>query len=424
MELRTPKRYLKPRRNVISLRWLWLWLLTPIVALTGWLAYENMDQLRPPVQDAMQSMMNSAGDSIATVTAPTPLPTQNPTNRLRVADDAWNNGAIDEAVAEYLAVLDNAPNDVRSHYRAALGLIMQGNDREALEIAEQTVTANPFSADAWAIRAAALNANARYGEAIASALQALQLDRESARATAYLAEAYFDSNQTNRALETAERAIDMNPETYEGYYVLGRVHQESTFEFDEAQEAYQTAADIAPNMPNVAVNQAWLDIANEDFDLAIERLQEVVENNPLNIDALYALARFQYTFYGDDNQALDYLSRCVAGAPENIPCNYYLGTVLYGRGENADAAEQFIKVVEELGSTTPRHWLSAGNILITLGNCREALPYLQTGYELERDLPFPDPNNITLFEDGLQQCGGLRQAQPQATAEATVEADV
>ena len=50
MYLRTPKRYRSGnRRSIISLRWMWLWLLTPIVVFIGIQIYNNRDVLGPPV---------------------------------------------------------------------------------------------------------------------------------------------------------------------------------------------------------------------------------------------------------------------------------------------------------------------------------------------------------------------------------------
>ena len=50
MYLKTPKRYLRgQKRSPISLRWLWLWLLTPVVVYVGLQIYERRDEVRPPI---------------------------------------------------------------------------------------------------------------------------------------------------------------------------------------------------------------------------------------------------------------------------------------------------------------------------------------------------------------------------------------
>lgn len=404
MYLRTPKRYQKQRRHLISLKWLWLWLLTPAVALAGYYLYENRAAFAPPVQNVIESAMSDAQRSMATMTAPTPLPTQNPDEALVIADNAWQQGSIDEAVETYRALLPSAPNNLTAHYRAAFGLVMQGRSSEAVAYAERAVNANPFAADAWAVRAVALNAADRQGEAIASAMQALQFDPESARATAFLAEAYFDSNQPQRALETVERALELDPDSFEALYVYGRVNQESTYDFEAAMDAYERAYEIAPNMPYIGVAMAWLQFYLQEGDAGFDLLQQINELNPVNADALYALGFFSYSLYGDANQALDYLTRCSTADPNNIPCTYYSGTVLFGMGENQRAAEVFMRVID-IGTDNPRHYLSAGRINASLNNCAAAIPLLQTGYSLAQNQPLPDDTQLAEFEEAMRGCG-------------------
>src|SRR5690606_3843974 len=102
MYLRTPKRYQGgQRRSIISLRWLWLWILTPIIVYGGLQLYENREAYIPQVESIMTNLVDQAQSSVATVMAPTPLPTEIPTTRLASADAAWVRGALEEAVATY-----------------------------------------------------------------------------------------------------------------------------------------------------------------------------------------------------------------------------------------------------------------------------------------------------------------------------------
>jgi tetratricopeptide (TPR) repeat protein len=404
MYLRTPKRYQKQRRHVISLRWLWLWILTPVVALTGYYIYENRAEFAPPVQTFVSGIADSARMGVATITAPTPMPTENPVARLQIANAAWSNGSIDEALREYEQALPNDPNNVQAHYRYAFGLVMQGRAREALEAAEKTITANPYYSDSWAIRAQALTENGRYGEAIASAMQALSLNAQSARATAFLAEAYYRSNQIERALTTVQRALDMDPDCFEALYVYGLIQGESIFDFETAMESFQRAYTIAPNMPYIGIEIAWLQFREGDAEAAFATLEAILDSSPRNADALYAAAFLSFSAFGDGNTALDYLSRCVESDPSNIICHWYMGSVYFGLGNNESAARAFMRAVE-LGSTVPRHYLSAGRINTTLNNCRAAVPLLREGRALEAARTVPSTDMLTQFDDALAACG-------------------
>ena len=70
MYLRTPKRYQKQTRHVFSLRWLWLWILTPMVTLSGMYLYENRAELAPPIQQAIEDAARNLQGGVATMTAP------------------------------------------------------------------------------------------------------------------------------------------------------------------------------------------------------------------------------------------------------------------------------------------------------------------------------------------------------------------
>ncbi len=424
MYLRTPKRYQKQRRQLIgSTRWLWLWILTPIVVIGGLLLYQHREEFAPPVQQFISEAMNNAGNSFSTVTAPTPAPTTNPADRLSAADSAWQQGAIDEAVRAYQGVIDNAPNEVTPRYRLALGLLMEGKKTEALSTADDTITANPFSSDAWAIRSHVLNSLNRQGEAIADAMQALSLQKDSARAKAFLAEAYLDSNQVERARSTVEDAMAADPNSFEALYVYGRILESADYDFKSALDSYQQAYDLAPNMHYIGVAAAWMDLQLENPDKGMETLQHIAEISPMNTDALDALARFSYATYGDPNQALDYLTRCVAADPNNLDCNYYMGTVNFGLGDNAKAAASFMKVID-IGTTNPRHYLSAGRINAAMNNCRAAIPLLQQGYALAEAATVTDQTQLNDFTEAMKGCGASLNAVngSEATEEPTFEA--
>lgn len=424
MYLRTPKRYQKQRRHVISWRWAWLWILTPLVALAGWQIYENRAEYAPPVQAFIEEIANNASIGMATITAPTPMPTEDPARRLQIANRAWSQGSIDEALREFEQALPNDPNNVEDHYRYAFGLVMQGRAREALEAAEKTINANPYSADAWAVRAQSLTENGRYGEAIASAMQALSLaqnDESRARATAFLSEAYFRSNQVERALTTVEDALELNPDSFEALYVYGLIQAESLFDFEAAMAAFQRAYEIAPNMPYIGVEIAWIQSREGDNEAAFATIETILDTSPRSADALYAAAFLSYSAFGDGPTALDYLSRCVESDPTNITCYWYMGRVNYNLGNIDPAYDAYIRAVE-LGSTNPTHYLSAGRVSAQMNNCRAAIGYLQEGRRLEANSALPSSDVLAQFDEALANCGVGAPVEPTATPEGDLEA--
>src|SRR5690606_9679175 len=146
--------------------------------------YQNREIFIPQVSQFVEGIANSAPSSIGTAMAPTAIPTTDPRSQLDQAARAWELGALNQAVRVYQQILPAVPNDVSVHERVTLGLIAIGRYEEALEAAEMAVNADPYSSDAWATRAWALDWNGRSGEAVSSALMALELDQNNVRARA------------------------------------------------------------------------------------------------------------------------------------------------------------------------------------------------------------------------------------------------
>lgn len=407
MYLRTPKRYRvgkRPKRYLFNFRWLWLWILTPLTVYAGIWLYERRDQLAPQVDTFINQTINSAGDMMSTAIAPTATPIPDPSMTLARADNAWGRGAIEEAVQMYAEALPGVPNDIRVHYLYTLGLIMMGRREEALVAAENAVTANPFSADAWAVRALAQTRAGSPNAAIASGLQALALDPASARALAYMGEAYLDANQPGRAGEMVRRALNANPDSFEAYYVSGLINWQSNYDFRAAYADFQEALDRAPNLPYIAIDMAWLEWNLQNYDNGLVLLEEVVDRNPGNLDGLFALGFYYYSVYGDPNRALDYLTRCTAASPNNISCLSYLGTVQAGTGDLRAAVETYERLIRA-GTQNPAHYLAAGRVNVQSGDCRSALPLLRTGYALEQSAASPNTDRMAQFASLMTGCG-------------------
>ncbi len=423
MYLRTPKRYRNGhRRSLVSPRRLMGWIILPLLIFAGLQIYENRGRYEPIVRQALYTAVGDAQNSMATMTAPTPMPTQDPAAQIALANNEWSRGAIETAVQNYQTLLAAAPNDVVIHYRVALGLLMEGRLDEALDAAERTVTANPYSSDAWAIRAMVLDWNGRPGEAIASALRSLELNPENARAMAFLAEAYYDANQPERALDMVHEALEIDPESFEAYRVRGYIVQGAPqFDLEAARQDYQRAYDLAPHLPYLAIDLAAIDAALDNVEGAIETLEEVIEQNPGNAYALYLIGSFYYRDLGSPTQAADYLTRCVEADPENVRCHYLLGRAQIGLDQYA-AAVQNLETAIDLGTTDPYHYWWAGRAHIIQGQCPSAISYLQTGYELAQAAE--DTDLITTYEDSLRECGALASPPAEATEEAAEEASV
>jgi tetratricopeptide (TPR) repeat protein len=422
MQLRTPKRYMRGnRRSPISLRWLPLWIITPLVALGGYYLYNQREQIIPPVREVVDNFISNAENGLATVTAPTATPTENPTSRLQLAGSDWQEGRIESAVDNYMVIMDAVPNDDGVYYRITYGLIMEGRVEQAVEMAERTVTANPYSSAAWAIRAAALNRAGRYGEAIASALRALDINDANATALAHLSEAYFNVDEFDLAMSTAERAVETDPENIDALRVRGLMARAIDGDPLTASQYFDEAYAIAPNLPLMAINRARnLYYVDNNVTEAIAVLNGVLELNPENALLLNELGLYYFQGEGNLPQAAEILRRCLDSNPDSIDCNAYLGRVQYGLDDITGSIRSLMRAVD-LGTTNAQYIFWLGRALRADGNCESAIEFLRRA----RDLAIEDNNTDVqaASDELLRECqvrpGFAATPTPESTLEAT-----
>lgn len=422
MYLKTPKRYTyrgqRQRRRVVTPRRLLLWPILIILIIAGVGVYQN----RAMIQPIVNQMFDDFGETMATASAPTPTPLPDAREQLTRADEAWNNGSIEEAVRLYQVILPAVPNAVEPHYRVTLGLIINGQYSEALIAAENTVTADPYSADAWAINAWTLEWNGRPLEGIVYALHALELDPQNARAMAWLSEAQLTAGQPDAAFESATAALELNPQSPEAFRARARIYSEalSYLNYDAARADFRTAYELDPNNTLLAVDLAIVESITSGSEAAIAILRDVIDRNPRNTTALYWLGVFYFRDQGNPEQALQYLQDCVEVNPDSVLCNYYLGRVQYSQGDVNSADVSFQRAINN-GTTNPQHYYFAAQAKISLGECPAALPLLQTGYQFAQA---QDANEdvINNLEASLRTCGSPVGIPVEVTPEATPSA--
>jgi len=419
MYLRTPKRYQRGyKRSVI--RWrsclLYILIIPLLFVLIG--IYENADRWIPQINQTVGDIVDNMGDRIEQVNAPPPTATPDPSNDLQRADGAWRRGSMQEAVNIYEGIVDATPNNLTVHYRYTLGLIMDGRFEEAAKAAENAITANPFSADAWAIKAMAHNRLDNTGEAISSALHALelaspqkveenpQLAMSRARAQAFLAEAYLNDGQGDRAFTLVNQALETDPDSFEAYQVRGRVNWEYNFDLDSALEDLREAYTIAPNMVYVGIWLARLEQGYlQNSETALDIYQSLAEQNPGNAQVLFALGEHYFRVDGNYTEARSYFSRCVEADPQSAPCYYMLGRSQMQQDEALNAQESFARAIEldPNGGDGYYYWWLAETHSLGLGQCPQALTYLRQGYPIAQEAGITDL--IDAFETRFAECG-------------------
>jgi tetratricopeptide (TPR) repeat protein len=160
----------------------------------------------------------------------------------------------------------------------------------------------------------------------------LALYPDNVYAVALLGQAYLALERTEKARETAERALALDPNSPEAWYLLARVRRLVDFDLEGAAEDFRTAYDLAPNRLDIAVELAYVYWSMQDYDAGIALLTGIIDNNPNNTQALYAAGFIYNSGIGSPQLASEPLQQCITVDDQNIDCLYYYGRALFALG--------------------------------------------------------------------------------------------
>ncbi|MBI3074460.1 MAG: tetratricopeptide repeat protein [Deltaproteobacteria bacterium] len=193
--------------------------------------------------------------------------------RFAIAKGLEEVDAYAEAEAEYLRYLDHCPEDAEAHRRRAA---LAHRRWEALA----------------AVRGGMREAEVALCDAKIALRTVIALEPEDAAAHMNLAALWVDEGVSvegaivddiaSRALKTALRSIELNPQNEGAYKVLGDVHLSLRAAYAEAIAAYEKALAIDPHYADARamVGVTYLKMGNEDE--AREVFEHVLRDDPTN----------------------------------------------------------------------------------------------------------------------------------------------
>lgn len=148
-------------------------------------------------------------------------------------------------------------------------------------------------------------------KSIDACLRALMYDSSLAEAYAALALAYFHKGETVQAMDASQKAIDLDPESFTAYWILGRICH-STERDREAVDLFERVVELNPDFYT----------GYKDMLMCYERMG--------NKEKYKEILEFLINFYPE------YLTR----NPNDSRARIYLGVNLAEAGRNEEAIEQ------------------------------------------------------------------------------------
>jgi tetratricopeptide (TPR) repeat protein len=247
-----------------------------------------------------------------------------------LGDAFYQQGRLDEAIAQFQQTLAIDPNNAEANYDLGNAFFQQGRLDEALAQFQKTLAIQPSYTD-YHYNYADIHNNlgnvflrqGRMDEAVAQFQKALAINPEDASTHYNLGNAFRQQGDVNEAITQLRKALVIKPQFAEAHYNLGNAFLQQG-RMEEALTHFQKALEIKPDYVEVQNNMAWvlatcpqasLRNGTEAVELA-ERANQLTDGkNPVVLCTLAAA----YAEVGRFPEAINTVQRAshLAGAKSN-----------------------------------------------------------------------------------------------------------
>jgi TonB family protein len=184
-----------------------------------------------------------------------------------------------------LVVKAQGPVDPRAQNTArGIQLYQQGDMIGAAKVLQEVVKKHPDDADAWYYLGLAYNSEGSIGAARPAFEQLLRLRPDSADATAKLAYALILANQPERAIATANHAIELGDQSPEPHYAIA----EASFRLGASEKAVEEAENalrIKPDFVLALITKSLAHYSLKQYSDAAASLERFLTVRPDSGDA-------------------------------------------------------------------------------------------------------------------------------------------
>jgi tetratricopeptide (TPR) repeat protein len=194
-----------------------------------------------------------------------------------------------------------------------------------------------------------------------------------------LSNAYYKQGKVAEAINTARKALEVEPDLGVAHYNLGNLYA-AQGEFDIAKQYFERAMAIYPNYADVRSNYGQLLAERGDLATGIRYFRQAIALNPsisrAHLNLGVALAK-----QGRLEEAISPLQRAIDLTPDAPEPSYYLGSVYAAQKRYTDAAAAFERALQIQPEFVPAHQ-SLAQLLLLEGNKEKALAHYQEARRL------------------------------------------
>ena len=153
-----------------------------------------------------------------------------------------------------------------------------------------------------------------------------------------------DEKKADAIVAWCEQLTQRFPDNYYAHLLLGSAYRAKD-EANKAMESYQRAVEINPNLPDAYLGLAATYFINEKVDEAIKYFKKAIEINPNYVAAHYNLGSL-YEYTGQIDEAIASFEKTVEIDPNFKEAYMNLGDLYVEKGDRDKAIKAYQKVIE------------------------------------------------------------------------------
>lgn len=276
--------------------------------------------------------------------------------RFQLAKAFAAQGKNEVAEKEFLKVL--AQNPARDEVNLELAKVYTATNRadEAFKLAETYQAKHPGSAEGFEAMGIACAARQMFPDAERYLQSAIQTDAANYRFRLELSKIFVAQKQNQKARETLDAVIKLDPKNLPAWYMLAALSQ---LEGNSAAalETYTKISQISSSETNAIYRSGLIYLQQRNLDKADSLAEAMMKDFPKRADGFRLKGLVQYHRH-QYAEAVASLQKAATIAP-TLETYYFLGLASYNRGELEGALSHFRKVLDHAPASRQARLMTA-----------------------------------------------------------------
>jgi tetratricopeptide (TPR) repeat protein len=298
-------------------------------------------------------------------------------------------GNPQSAIADLQRLPDPYTNVPIVEYQLAQAYLREGDINRAMAALDRALDTSPHYSDALLLLAS-INLRGGNPQAVVDPmLDLLARQPDADRPRILLAEAYAALKRFDEATGIFQKQIQKNPNDPESYFMLGMTLMDEG-SLSEARAAFGKAQQLAPHDLLPTFQLVAMDIAGNDFDAAIKRVQDQIQAQSQSASAQFLLGKI-YVAKKDWPDAEAALSKALALDSDLTSASELLPSVYVAEHKN----DQAINAIDTFLQRSPNN----PSALLLLGDLYESTKQLSKAEETYEHLLALQPNSASALNN-------------------------